>query len=367
MLFTSRTTYKSAGVDIDLDEICKGIMIKACAGTFKNNRHAQVLNLADDELHRIQVLKIGGQYYIISSDGVGTKIEIAERIGDHTTVAYDLVAMLVDDAVRFGAKPIAMTNVLDVASLDEKIMKQLAKGLANAAREAGIIVPNGEIAQLGKRVGGHIPAAYNWSGTLLSTVDPGKAITGEKIKPGDTILALREYGFRSNGLSLVRKIAREHHGDNWHDSTHPIANETLGRLVLRPSTIYAPAILAALENPDNGITGIAHITGGAIKGKLGRVLAPTGLGAKLDNLWAPPTIMKYFHKIGKVEDEEAYRTWNMGNGMLIITSNPKAVKQAIKNSGDYHIRECGEVTKAPILRIKTYQDKQIKYDLRKAG
>lgn len=354
-------TYKSAGVDLALDDVCKGIFTAACRETFENSKLARVIDAADSELHRVLLIKIGKQYFMLNSDGIGTKIEIAERMNKHWTMAYDLVAMLADDAVRFGARPVAMVNDLNVAKLDRNIAKQLASGLKNAAEYAKIIVIGGEIAQLGGRVAGRIPEAYNWSGTLLSVIDPDEIITGEKIRKGDAIVALQEDSFRSNGLSLVRKIAREKVCEDWHNIA--VNNTPLGDYVLRPSRIYSPAITAALDKGCK-ITGIAHITGGGIPGKLGRLLKQRELGAHLHSLWPASFAMSYFQKLGNVSDEEAYRTWNMGNGMLIVTRDPDKVIETATAKGESYAAICGEITKNPEIVIKTEKGNTINYEVK---
>lgn len=139
-----------------MGDVCSRIMSAAADKTFANRKgmSAAVKVLEQKGLHRIIALSLGGLRLMLNSDGIGTKVEFAERTGRHDTMAYDLFAMLCDDAVRFGAEPVALSNVLDVNALDPEIIRGLAKGMVKAAKDAGVAVVSGEIAELGTRVGG---------------------------------------------------------------------------------------------------------------------------------------------------------------------------------------------------------------------
>lgn len=353
-------TYKDAGVNIDLGDVCSKIMAEACQKTYENRkgRMGEIEVWEKEGLHRIIVTNIGPYKMMLNSDGVGTKVEIAERVGYHGSIPFDLIAMLVDDSVRFGADPLVMSNIIDAKKLDKIVIEQLGKGMVQAAEEAGIAVVSGEIAELGMRVGGYSNSPYNWCGTVLSIIKNEKLIAGEHIRPGDCIISLREYGFRSNGLSLVRKTLQNKFGEEWHKEKYGAI--TLGHEVLTPSKIYAKKILELHghynEKPYVKLKGVAHITGGGIPGKLGRVLAPKKLGADLTDLFEPPGIMKCMQKWGNISDEEAYKTWNMGNGMLLIVSkkNDDVEKTiaALNRAGAYP-DFVGQVTKNPGIRIKS--------------
>ncbi|MCH7568730.1 MAG: hypothetical protein IIA87_04890, partial [Nanoarchaeota archaeon] len=163
---------------------------------------------------------------------------------------------------------------------------------------------------------------------------------GDKIKRGQYIVGLQEQGFRSNGLSLVRKIMQKNYGEDWHlvsrEGKHDL-ERTMAREVLTPSTIYCAAVVDMFggldREPRAEVTGVAHITGGGLPGKLARVLKPSGLGANIYDPFVPPSLMKYLQGIGKVSDEEAYRTWNMGQGMAIITPEPNGVIAVAQEHG----------------------------------
>jgi phosphoribosylformylglycinamidine cyclo-ligase len=228
--------------------------------------------------------------------------------------------MVCDDAVVRGAEPVIIGSVLDVKSLGKdnnshiNLVKQLAVGYIEAAKEANVAIVNGEIAELGARVGGYGEFNYNWSAGVVWFAKKERLLTGYEVKEGDSLVGLREEGFRSNGLSLLRKIMKSAHGENWHEETYDGKN--LAELALQPSRIYSGAVVDMFggfaNEPKAKVHGIAHITGGGVPEKLGRMLRPSGLGAHLSELFRPSNLMLYCQERGSVTDEEAYKTWNMG-------------------------------------------------------
>ena len=340
------TTYKKAGVDVHLGDICSKIMSSAADKTFANRKgtSAVIKILEKKGLHRIITISMSSLKLMLNSDGIGTKVEFAERTGKHDTMAYDLFAMLCDDAVRFGAEPVALSNVLDVNALDKNIIQGLAKGMVKAAKDAGVAIVSGEIAELGTRIGGYGKYNYNWGGTVLSIIR--KELSGQGLKAGNSIVGLEEKGFRSNGISLVRKIMQKAYGPNWHKQKK--GARTLGDLALTPSKIYSRAALAMFDDA----LGIAHVTGGGIPGKLGRLLATKKLGADITNPFSPCDMMLLCQELGGVKDAEAYKTWNMGQGMCIITSRPEKI---ISIAAEYKIRAkiIGNITAGPGMKIRS--------------
>ena len=366
------TNYKDAGVDVELGDDASRVLYEAAKRTWENRKgqFGEVLEFFPD-FSGLRAVRIGGlptdALTNLGFDGVGTKIEIAERIGRHDTVAYDLFAMVCDDAIVRGAEPVMVGSILDVNSLGRdgknniELVKQLAQGYIGAAKAANVVVVNGEVAELGARVHGAGDFNYNWGAGVAWFGRESKLLKGTEIKKGDSVVAFKENGFRSNGLSLVRKIMESKHGVGWvHQSfdeslldlerpyetqaAHP--QRTLGEMVLEPSIIYTRAVSAMfggfLGEPRAKIHGVAHITGGGIPGKLGRVLKPSGLGAVLDNLFESPSIMKYTQSAGGIKYRDAYKTWNMGNGMLIITPEPDQVI-AIAAEHDIKAQKAGNV------------------------
>ena len=221
-----KINYKDSGVDLNLGNQASKILYNASKLTWKNKKNnfgdVKSYQSSFSALRFLELPKLCDIKISLCSDGIGTKIEIAERMKNHSTMAYDLIAMVCDDAVVRGGVPIALTTVLDVNSLSKdkdafKYLKQLSCGYVNASKKAGISVLNGEVAELSNRVSGYGDFNYNWSSTLFFASKKDKLIDGSKIKVGASVVLLKEKGFRSNGISLLRKILEENFGYNWHE------------------------------------------------------------------------------------------------------------------------------------------------------
>lgn len=348
--------YALAGVDVDIEAEASRLMYEASKETWKNREGLLgEIVMPFDDFAGIKMISAAnlpeGTFFSVGFDTAGTKVEIAERVGIHDTIAFDLFAMVCDDAVLRGGEPVLVGTNLDIKSLgtDERylpVIRELAKGYVAAANEANVAIVNGEIAQMGSLMTGHGDFPYHWGAACVWFARKEKLFTGTEIKPGDKVVMLREHGFRANGWSLVRKIFREAHGDDWHEA--PFQESTLGIAALTPSVIYSRAVVAmhggfATEGSCK-VHGVAHITGGGVPEKMARVLRPSGLGAKLDNLFDPPEVMAYAQRTGKVSDYDAYRAWNMGQGMAVITPEPEKVIEEARKFG-IEAKVAGEITR----------------------
>ena len=313
--------YKKAGVDIKMGNRASKIAYSFARSTFASRKN-MIGEPVTDEGSFAGMLDMGDFFIVQGDDGVGTKMEVAERIGKFDTLGYDLLAMVADDAICLGAETISITNTLDTNKVDPDIIHDLMKGLAKACIEQKVVIPGGEIAEVGKSVNGHI-----WNATAVGVLEKDKAITGSEIEQGDKIIALQEKGFRSNGFSLVRYILEKEFDENVYNKPSPFG-KSWGEMILKPSKIYSSALLELLgrfgEERKFNIKGIAHITGGGIPGNFNRILKQTGLGADFDNLFPPSTMVKEIQRIGNVAEAEVYKTWNMGNGMMIVVDKEDA-------------------------------------------
>lgn len=351
------TSYAEAGVDITAGDDASQILYHASRATWKNRDGiAAEVHLAFDSfssLRYIDTSRFPDMVLGMNFDGVGTKIEIAERMGDHTTIAYDLLAMVCDDAARDGGEPVLVGSILDCRKIHIDVVRQLAQGLVAAAEKANVAVVNGEIAELGDRVGGYSEAAYNWGAGVIWLGRKERLLSGENIKSGDAIVAIKEHGFRSNGLTLVRRILLEEYGEDWH--TMDFSGGNLGEAVLCPSTIYTRfmvALTGGCDSPPKAhVHGFVHVTGGGVPGKLYRQLRVKQLGARLTNLFPPSPIMIHCQQLADVPPTEAYRTWNMGNGLLVVTPDPNGVMGLATDMG-FHAQLAGEVTLQPGIHIR---------------
>jgi phosphoribosylformylglycinamidine cyclo-ligase len=359
----SGITYSDAGVDIELGDQASGILYSSAKQTWSNRDGllGEVICPFDD-FSGLRAIDISGlppdTLMGLGFDGVGTKMELAERINKHDTIAYDLFAMVCDDAVVRGGEPVVLGSVLDINTLGRhgesyiEIIKQLADGYVKAASDANVAVINGELAELGNRVGGFGEFNYNWSAGLIWFANKNRIFKGKEIVPNDSIVGFQELGIRSNGLSLVRKIFESVHGQNWHKVDLDGVN--LAQAALEPSKIYSKAVVDMFggveSEPKAELHGVAHITGGGIPSKLGRVLKSVGYGAELDDLFEPPKIVKYCQEAGEIADREAYRTWNMGQGMLVITPEPEHVLDVCKKH-KITAKVVGKVTEKSGIKI----------------
>jgi phosphoribosylformylglycinamidine cyclo-ligase len=257
----------------------------------------------------------------IGFDGIGTKIEIAERLGIWNTLAFDLFAMVCDDAVVQGQSPSSSARSWTCARWAVQ-RPRISTLLLNWPRAASlqqrwhVAVLNGELAECGPRISGYGPFNCTWSAGVIWFARRSRLLSGAAVHPGDAIVGLAETGCRSNGYSLVRHILQRQHGDTWH--TVPYGQTTLGALALQPSCIYAAAVVDMLGGMDGEpqveIHGVVHVTGGGLPGKLGRLLRRVNLGADITDPLPPGPLLTYLQAHGPVPDHEAYRVWNMGQG-----------------------------------------------------
>lgn len=345
------TTYKDSGVDQELKDKCSAIMYEAAIKTFENRkgRFGKPETARADFTGPVYISELKDAYIVKNSDGVGSKPEITERMDKYDTIAFDLFAMVCDDAVTAGAEPFAVTNTLNVRHHDLRITEQLANGMLEAARVARVAVVGGEIAELGDQ----LTCSYTWDADVIGLVEMHKRLTLKRdIQVGDRIVGFQHIGFRCNGYTLLRKVLAETFGKEWHKQPYD-RQHTWGEIALIPSQIYTPVIVDAVgaykEPAKVKIKGVAHITSGGIPGNLPRILPPK-LGASVSV--KPYEPMLALQEMGNVPDREAYMVWNMGVGMLVIT-NDDAIFELAKLYG-VKAFIAGEVIKEPRIEIENH-------------
>lgn len=294
-------------------------------------------------------LDFGDFYLVQNSDGVGSKIAIADAIGKYDTLGYDLLAMVADDAVCVGAETIAITNTVDTNKVTEKVIGPLMEGLRKACVEQKVVVPGGEIAEMPDLVGGN-----TWNASAVGVVEKKKFIDAKGVAPGDKIIGLRSRGFRSNGFSLVRHVLQNKFGAKWFNKPYD-KRHSWGEIALTPSLIYSNALLELLGRYKQkrvcNITGLANVTGGGIPGNIVRILGEHG--AYLDNLWEPHDPMVRLQEMGKVTDQEAYEVWNMGTGMILVSNEFEKIEKMMDQHG-IQARIIGEVTQEKGVRLVSH-------------
>jgi phosphoribosylformylglycinamidine cyclo-ligase len=306
----SGITYKKAGVDIDkADDFVKKIK-PLLAKTLRPEVLGRYGGFSGFFRPRIGRLK--KPVLVSSTDGVGTKLLLAELRGKYDTVGVDLVAMCVNDVIVTGAEPLFFLDYIACGKLEPGKLHALMKGITRGCRESGCALIGGETAEL---PGMYQKGKYDLAGFCVGLVSEEKIVDGQSCRPGDRILGLASSGVHSNGFSLIRKVF----------SKTELKGKT-GRELLRPTRIYVCHILAA--NKKIQIKAMAHITGGGFYDNIPRVL-PAGMTAIIQRTsWPIPPIFKRIQTAGQIADKEMFRTFNMGIGMALIIS-PQSVPRAI--------------------------------------
>jgi phosphoribosylformylglycinamidine cyclo-ligase len=283
---------------------------------------------------------------VSSTDGVGTKLDVARLAGKHDTVGIDLVAMSVNDILVCGAEPLFFLDYYVTGRLDVNVAADVIRGIAAGCEMAGCALLGGETAEHP----GTFPAGeYDLAGFVVGVVEKTKIIDGSTTEPGDVILGLASSGLHSNGFSLTRKIVFEAAGLEIHDMIPPLG-KTVAEALLVPTKIYAAAIRSALGayRVKKVIKAMAHITGGGIVENLPRVL-PAGISAEVvKGSWPVPPIFDYLQDTGGVEAAEMYRVYNMGIGYILVVSPyyADAVAERLEKAGETVYR-IGKTVRTP--------------------
>ena len=274
---------------------------------------------------------------VSGTDGVGTKLAIAQLLGKHDTVGEDLVAMCVDDVVVVGAEPLFFLDYVAVGKLRAEAVASIVDGIARGCRLSGCALVGGEMAE---HPGVMNPDDYDLAGFVVGVVDRPRMIGPELVCEGDVILGIPSSGLHSNGYSLVRKVAIE--GRTAAELLEPLdelGGESLGEAVLRPTAIYAGALVRALK-AGAPIHAMAHITGGGITENLNRAM-PADLDARVTRAedggcpWDVPPVIDYVVRAAGLTRDEALRTFNMGVGMCVLCApaDENAVRAALAAEG----------------------------------
>ena len=322
-----RDAYKQAGVDVEAGyEVVRGIG-EAVAST---HRPEVVSGLGG--FGGLFALKAGYRDPVLVSgtDGVGTKLLVAQRLGRHTTIGVDLVAMCVNDIVTCGAEPLFFLDYFATGKLEPHVAVEVVEGIADGCRQAGCALIGGETAEMPGLYGaGH----YDLAGFTVGIVERDAMLDPSSVEAGDTLWALPSSGLHSNGYSLVRKLVDALDWDAEHGTGRP-----LGDWLLEPTRIYVRDVLAALPK----IKAAAHITGGGLPENLPRAL-PDGLGAELSlGSWEVPAIFALLQELGGLSRDELYATFNGGLGMVLVGGDQAPVDGAVR---------VGVVTDQPGVRL----------------
>ena len=296
----SALTYKKAGVDIDRADL----FISRIRPLVRKTARPEVLGGIGgfSGLFRPRLRGLKDPVLVSSTDGVGTKLLVAETRGEYGTIGIDLVAMNVDDVVVTGAEPLFFLDYIAVGKLVPAQLVSLMKGIVRGCREAGCALVGGETAEL---PGLYAPGKFDLAGFCVGIVDREKIIDGRRCRPGDAVIGLASSGLHSNGYSLARRVF-----------SHKEIRGKWGAALLRPTRIYTRPVLQVIKNIR--VKAMAHITGGGFYDNIPRVI-PEGLTVKIKRgSWPAPRVFGVIRERGKVSDHEMYRTFNMGIGMVAV-------------------------------------------------
>ncbi|GAB2583219.1 phosphoribosylformylglycinamidine cyclo-ligase [Streptomyces capparidis] len=308
---TTGSTYAAAGVDIEAGDRAVELMKRWVA---KATRPEVVGGLGGFAgLFDASALKgYTRPLLATATDGVGTKVAVAQRMDKHDTIGHDLVGMVVDDLVVCGAEPLFMTDYIATGKVRPERVAAVVKGIAEACVLAGCALVGGETAEHPGLLG---PDEYDVAGAGTGVVEADAVLGADRVRAGDTVIAMAASGLHSNGYSLVRHVFFDRAG--WAlDRDVPEFGRTLGEELLEPTRIYSLDCLALARATE--VHAFAHVTGGGLAANLARVI-PEGLAARLDRgTWTPPPVFTVVGGLGGVETTELERTLNMGVGMVAV-------------------------------------------------
>jgi len=319
---TGRITYRDAGVDTAEGARAVSVIRDAVRSTYRPEVIGDIGGFGG--LFSAAALKEMSDPVLVSgTDGVGTKLRLAQLLDRHDTVGIDLVAMCANDILTCGAEPLFFLDYIAIGELVAERVEQIVAGIAEGCRQAGCALVGGEMAE---HPGTMEPDDYDLSGFCVGAVDRPKMIDGSQVSPGDVVLGLASSGIHSNGYSLVRKVLVEGHEEGLGLPRVDLGGATLGDVLLEPTRIYVRPVLATIaEVPVNAM---AHITGGGITENLDRVL-PEGCDAEIvRGSWRVPPVFGLIADAAGLDDDEMHRTFNMGVGFMIVVSPAHAPRAA---------------------------------------
>ncbi|MDU4934852.1 MAG: phosphoribosylformylglycinamidine cyclo-ligase [Peptostreptococcaceae bacterium] len=310
-------TYKQSGVDIDEGNRAVELIKGKIKTTYDNNVIGDLGNFSG--LYSLKDFTNMTEPVLLSStDGVGTKLKLAQMMDKHDTVGIDLVAMCVNDLICQGAKPLFFLDYIATGKLVAEQVEQIVSGIVEGCKMAGCALVGGETAEM---PGMYSEDEYDLAGFSVGIADREKIVSGKNVKSGDTLIGVASSGIHSNGFSFVRKIFLDKYGYTL-DKYIEELGMTLGDALLTPTKIYVKLVLDLIEKHE--LKAIAHITGGGVIENITRVI-PKGLGIDINkNSWEKPAIFKMIESFNAVDERELHKSFNMGIGLVLIVDKENA-------------------------------------------
>jgi phosphoribosylformylglycinamidine cyclo-ligase len=307
--------YRRAGVDLEAAARATDLIRELASGASRPEAVETIGGFAG-------LFRIGqGRLLAAATDGVGTKVEIARMAGRYDTVGIDLVAMCANDVVTTGAEPLFFLDYIAAAELVPEQVAQLVAGVAEGCRRAGCALLGGETAEHP----GHLAKdRFDLAGFCVGSVSEEDLLGPHRVEEGDALLGVMASGLHSNGFSLVRKALDD--AGLQLDAAPPELGRSLADELLEPTVIYVPAVLEAARR--GLVRSAAHVTGGGLAENVPRAL-PHGLGAEIDReAWSPPPVFGFMARLADTSEEDMFRTFNMGLGMVLVTGGAQAPEAA---------------------------------------
>ena len=309
---SANSTYKDAGVNIDT----ANAFVDRIKPLIKTTARKEVLSGIGGfgGLFRFDSSKMKSPILVSSTDGVGTKLKIAQMMNKHDTIGIDLVAMSVNDVIVQGAEPLFFLDYLSTGKIELEKSVQIVDGIVQGCKQAGCTLLGGETAEM---PGFYSAGDYDLAGFCVGVVDQEKLIDGSTISINDRVIGLASSGLHSNGFSLARKVLLEK-GKLSVNHSVPGLSKTVGQELLEPTRIYVKTLLNLFKNFN--IKGLVHVTGGGFYDNIPRIIPEVCRCVITKNSWEIPPIFSVIQDIGQVEEKEMFRVFNMGIGMMMIVA-----------------------------------------------
>ncbi|HMT07855.1 MAG TPA: phosphoribosylformylglycinamidine cyclo-ligase [Pyrinomonadaceae bacterium] len=321
-------SYADAGVSIDNANLAVAKIRDYARSTFNERTLTEIGSFGG--MFSAMFPDMAEPILVASADGVGTKLKVAFDTGIHNTVGADLVNHCVNDILVQGARPLFFLDYFATGKLEPDVTASVVEGMARACRENGCVLLGGETAEMPSM---YADGEYDLAGFIVGVVDKPRVIDGKSIEPGDVVLGIPSTGLQTNGYSLARKLFFEVGNYNV-DTFVDELGSTVGEALLATHSSFLPEIGPLLDS--GKIKGLAHITGGGFLENIPRIL-PNGVSVEIDRgSWTVPPIFGLMQKLGNVADQEMFRTFNMGIGMVVVCSesNSYQIKDHLKNCFD---------------------------------